>query len=73
MCVNRVGDTALSIGFFVCVWAMGSIDYSTVLGAGMYANETVLTVMALLFLGGAMSKSAQLPLMTWLADAMNLS
>lgn len=70
MCVNRVGDTALSIGFFVCAWVVGSLDYSTVLGAGIYVNETVLTVIALLFLGGAMSKSAQLPLITWLADAM---
>lgn len=70
MCVNRVGDTILSFGFFICLAALGSLDYSTVLGAGMYANENVLTVMTLCFLGGAMSKSAQLPLMTWLADAM---
>jgi NADH:ubiquinone oxidoreductase subunit 5 (subunit L)/multisubunit Na+/H+ antiporter MnhA subunit len=31
-------------------------------------SETVLTVIGLLFVGGAMSKSAQLPLHTWLAD-----
>lgn len=72
MCVNRVGDTALSIGFFVCLWAIGSMDYATVLGGGVYVNETVLTVMALFFLGGAMSKSAQLPLITWLADNSTL-
>lgn len=70
MCVNRVGDTALSLGFFACLWAMGSLDYATVLSVSPYLNETVLTLVGLLFLGGAMSKSAQLPLHTWLADAM---
>jgi NADH-ubiquinone oxidoreductase chain 5 len=70
MCVNRVGDTALSIGFFACIWAMNAIDYSTVMSISPLLNETMLTLIGLLFLGGAMSKSAQLPLHTWLADAM---
>jgi len=70
MCVNRVGDTLLSIGFFACLWCIGSLDYATVLSVGPMLNETSITVIALLFLGGAMSKSAQLPLQTWLADAM---
>lgn len=70
MCVNRVGDTLLSIGFFACLWCIGSLDYATVLSVGPMLNETSITIIALLFLGGAMSKSAQLPLQTWLADAM---
>lgn len=68
MCVNRVGDTFLSIGFFACLWVIGSLDYATVLSISPYFNETVVTLIGLLFLGGAMSKSAQLPLHTWLAD-----
>ena len=70
MCINRVGDTALSIGFFACLWCLGSLDYATVLSVGPLLNDTSVTVICLLFLGGAMSKSAQLPLQTWLADAM---
>lgn len=70
MCINRVGDTALSIGFFACIWAINSVDYSTVISISPYINETSLTIITLLFLGGAMSKSAQLPLHTWLASAM---
>jgi NADH-ubiquinone oxidoreductase chain 5 len=72
MTVNRVGDTSLSIGFFLALWAFGSLDYATVLSVSPLLNETVLTVIGLLFLGGAMSKSAQLPLHTWLADDLRL-
>lgn len=71
MCVNRVGDTLLSLGFFACLWAIGSLDYATVLSVSPLLNETVLTIIGLLFLGGAMSKSAQLPLHTWLADKVS--
>lgn len=70
MMINRVGDTVLSIGFFACLWCVGSLDYATVLSVAPLLNETAVTTICLLFLGGAMSKSAQLPLQTWLADAM---
>jgi NADH-ubiquinone oxidoreductase chain 5 len=73
MCVNRVGDTALSVGLFAALWTMGSLDYATVLSVSPLLNETVLTLIGLLFLGGAMSKSAQLPLHTWLADNNTLN
>jgi len=71
MMVNRVGDTSLSIGFFLALAVFGSLDYATILSTAPLLNETVLTVIGLLFLGGAMSKSAQLPLHTWLADVFN--
>lgn len=68
MTVNRVGDTFLSIGFFAILWGLGSLDYATVLAVAPVMNETLLTIIGLLLLGGAMSKSAQIPLHTWLAD-----
>lgn len=70
MTINRVGDMAVSIGFFALVWLCSSLDYATVLSTVPHLNETALTVIGLLLLGGAMSKSAQLPLHTWLPAAM---
>ena len=68
--VNRVGDISLSIGFFIILWVFGSLDYATVLSVTPQLNETVLTIIGLFFLGGAISKSAQVPLHSWLADAI---
>jgi len=70
MVVNRVGDTFLSVAFFGVFWAFGNLDYATVYSLSPYMNETVLTVIGLLFLFAAMGKSAQLGLHTWLPDAM---
>ena len=70
MTVNRVGDTFLSIAFFGVFWAFGNLDYATVYSLSPYMNETVLTIIGLLFLFAAMGKSAQLGLHTWLPDAM---
>lgn len=70
MTINRVGDLVLSIGFFALVWLAASLDYSTVLATVPLLNETALTVIGLLLLGGAMAKSAQVPLHTWLPAAM---
>lgn len=66
--VNRVGDTVLSIGLFAMLWALGSIEHSTVLASAPMVNETVVTALSIILLGGAMSKSAQVPLHVWLAD-----
>lgn len=68
--VNRVGDLALTVSFFSITWLCGSLDYATVLATVPHLNETALTVTGLLLLGGAMAKSAQLPLHTWLPAAM---
>jgi len=68
--INRVGDLALSVGFFAIVWLCSSLDYATVLSTAPLLNETALTIIGLLLLGGAMAKSAQLPLHTWLPAAM---
>lgn len=68
--VNRVGDMALSIGFLLVITSMGTLDYATMFSIAPLFNETIITVIGLLFLGGAMSKSANVPLHTWLPDAM---
>ena len=67
---NRVGDTLLTLGLFGMLWAVGNLDYSTVFSIMPYMNETVTTIIALLLLGGASAKSAQLFLNTWLPHSM---
>jgi NADH-ubiquinone oxidoreductase chain 5 len=67
---NRVGDLSLSVGFFALFWLFGSLDYATVFSAAPFANEDLVMIIALLLLGGAMGKSAQLGLHAWLPDAM---
>ena len=58
----------LSIGLFAILWTFGSLEYSSVYSVTPILNETAITIIALLLFGGAMSKSAQVPLHTWLAD-----
>jgi len=68
--VNRVGDMFLSVGFFAIFWVFGNVDYATVFSVAPFINETAITIIGLLLLIGAMAKSAQLGLHTWLPDAM---
>ena len=68
--VNRVGDMFLSIGFFAILWVFGNVDYATVFSISPLINETAITIIGLLLLIGAMAKSAQFGLHTWLPDAM---
>lgn len=60
----------LSIGFFAIFALFGSIDYATVFSLSSYMNETAITVIGLLLLSGAMAKSAQIPLHSWLPGSM---
>nr|YP_010170393.1 NADH dehydrogenase subunit 5 [Phanerochaete carnosa]QRZ60381.1 NADH dehydrogenase subunit 5 [Phanerochaete carnosa] len=68
--MNRVGDMGLSIGFFAIFALFGSIDYATVFSLGSYMNETAITIIGLLLLTGAMAKSSQIPLHSWLPGSM---
>jgi NADH-ubiquinone oxidoreductase chain 5 len=68
--MNRVGDMGLSIGFFALFALFGSLDYATVFNLTPFMNETVITIIALLLLTGAMAKSAQIPLHSWLPGSM---
>src|SRR5690606_8827642 len=71
--ITRVGDTAMLIGLFLLFATFNSLDIETILSAAPSRWEqgsSIATVAALLLLGGAAGKSAQLPLQNWLPDAM---
>nr|UEV87056.1 NADH dehydrogenase subunit 5 [Grifola frondosa] len=68
--MNRVGDMGLSIGFFVIYALFKSLDYATVFSIAPFTNETIITIIGLLLLTGAMAKSAQIPLHSWLPGSM---
>ncbi len=70
--MNRIGDLGFLIGLFLIFNTFGSISYNDVFtGAAKFTSgDPVLTTIALLLFIGAMGKSAQLPLYTWLPDAM---
>ncbi len=71
--VTRVGDTALTLGLLLAFAELGTLDIQTLMGraaAQWPSGSALATITALLLLGGALGKSAQLPLQTWLPDAM---
>ncbi len=71
--VTRVGDTAMAIGLFLLVANLGTLNIKDILNRAPEAwaqGSSLATAVALLLLGGALGKSAQLPLQTWLPDAM---
>jgi NADH-quinone oxidoreductase subunit L len=79
--MNRVGDFGFLLGLFTIFWALGSHGVWTInfveitenahlLSGDMILGASVTTVATLCFFLGATGKSAQLPLYTWLPDAM---
>jgi NADH-quinone oxidoreductase subunit L len=71
--INVIGDIGLMIAAFLLLDKTGSLDYAGVFGAAdqVFArNDGTLVAACLLILVGAFAKSAQLPLHTWLPDAM---
>ncbi len=70
--MNRVGDLGFLLGIFLIFENFGSVSYADVFsGAGNFASGSVLlTAITLLLFVGATGKSAQIPLYTWLPDAM---
>lgn len=68
--MNRIGDLGMLVGIVLIFSQFGSLDYKDVLaGDFQIAPETATLITILLFVG-AMGKSAQIPLYTWLPDAM---
>lgn len=71
--VTRVGDTAMAFGLFLLFRELGTIEIQPVLEGARTTwpdGSSINTLIALLLLGGAVGKSAQVPLQTWLPDAM---
>jgi Proton-conducting membrane transporter len=60
----------MSIGFFALFSIFGSLNYSEVFSLVPYLNEVAITIIALLLLGGALAKSANIPLHSWLPGSM---
>jgi NADH-quinone oxidoreductase subunit L len=79
--VNRIGDFGFAVGTFLLFWSLSDIGHPTlafremaehadVLGDKTFLGFGVATVITLLLFVGATGKSAQIPLYTWLPDAM---
>ncbi|MFF3179400.1 NADH-quinone oxidoreductase subunit L [Rhodococcus pyridinivorans] len=68
--VNRVGDMGLLIALMIMFATFGSLDYDTVFASVPAATEGTVTAIGLCLLLAACAKSAQLPLQSWLGDAM---
>ncbi|MEE1930977.1 NADH-quinone oxidoreductase subunit L [Streptomyces sp. TRM 70351] len=68
--VNRVGDAGLSIAIFLMFTTFGTFAFGPVLENAEGASEGTLTAIGLMLLLAACGKSAQVPLQSWLGDAM---
>ncbi len=70
--MNAIGDAVMALAFFLTIAKVGSLDFAAVFDAASSGalSDTVVALIALGLLGGAVAKSAQIPLHTWLPDAM---
>jgi len=72
--MTRIGDTAMAIGLFLLFTHLGTLDIQEIQSKAhqtwSLSNNTIASICCLLLLGGAVGKSAQLPLQNWLPDAM---
>ncbi len=68
--MNRIADLGMLIGIFLIFWQVGSLRYEDVFASVGLVNQDMLFWAAVLLFIGAMGKSAQFPLHTWLANAM---
>lgn len=71
--VTRVGDTAMAIGLLLLFTNLGTLNIQLLMARASQEwalNSSLAIAAAALLLGGALGKSAQLPLQTWLPDAM---
>ncbi len=70
--MNRIGDLGLLIGIFLCFQTFGTINFNEIHSyatSGLY-HTSILTAITICLFIGAIGKSAQIPLYTWLPDAM---
>jgi NADH-quinone oxidoreductase subunit L len=68
--MNAIGDATLALGLVLLIWETGTLEYVGVFEDVDSLSTTTVNLVALGLLGGAIAKSAQIPLHTWLPDAM---
>ncbi len=70
--MNAFGDATMALALFLLIQHTNTLDYALTFSRaqGLSSNHWVVNLVALGLLGGAVAKSAQLPLQTWLPDAM---
>ncbi|MCH9741060.1 MAG: NADH-quinone oxidoreductase subunit L [Epsilonproteobacteria bacterium] len=68
--MNRIADLGMLVGIFLIYWNTGSLQYDVVFDALPQLADGILVAIAIALFIGAMGKSAQFPLHTWLTDAM---
>ena len=67
--MNAFGDATMALALFLLVQHTGALDYASVFARSPHGGA-IANLIALGLLGGALAKSAQIPLHTWLPDAM---
>ena len=68
--MNRIADLGMLVGIFLIYWNTGTLQYDQAFAAMPALESSVLVWIGIFLFIGAMGKSAQFPLHTWLADAM---
>jgi len=71
--MNRIGDFGFMVAMFIIFWTTGSLDFGTVFShapTALVAGGSTVTAITLFLFLGCTGKSAQIPLYTWLPDAM---
>jgi NADH-quinone oxidoreductase subunit L len=68
--MNAIGDATFALAAVLLIWQTGALDFAAVFGQADALSDTTVNLVALGLLGGAIAKSAQVPLHTWLPDAM---
>jgi NADH-quinone oxidoreductase subunit L len=68
--MNAIGDATFALAAVLLIWETGALEFAGVFGEVEGLSSTTVNLVALGLLGGAVAKSAQVPLHTWLPDAM---
>ena len=68
--MNRIGDLGFLLAVFWLIVKLGTVSYASVFAAVSQLSTSDITIITTLLFVGAMGKSAQIPLYTWLPDAM---
>jgi NADH-quinone oxidoreductase subunit L len=68
--MNAFGDATMALAFFVLIFHSHSLSFASAFATSGHLSQWTVDLVALGLLGGAAAKSAQIPLHTWLPDAM---